>query len=499
MRLTFDRLWIWIAIALPAFVALLVPLPAVDLAYQVRAGNEILATGAVPRMDTWTFTVAGTPWLDQQWLAQVVLALGHRVGGWELLAVLRAALVAASVGVLVAVAMERGASPRTASILALVAFALAAPALALRPQLFGILLFAVLLWLVAARARHPRAYLLAPVVVALWANVHGSFVLGPALLGYAWLSDVVARRPARLTLWVLVAGTAATLLNPFLAGAWLYAAGIGANPAIAGQVTEWQRTSPLEMPGILFYPSVIMTVALMVRRRDRLAVPDWILAAAMAFMGAWAVRGVAWWAFAMVFLLAGVLAGERMPARERVPATAPRPAPAHEAPADHGGTWSAEAMAGRRARRASRLNGATAVLLGVLILAALPWWRPADPLTGRVGLLSYAPAGLAAAVASLPDDIDRVLVPQTWGSWFEWAAPDATYFIDSRFELFPPDVWDDYRVINEGGDEAAAVLERWDVEVIVVPAGGQSPAGSWEQVFADAQGSLLALPEPVSP
>jgi hypothetical protein len=140
MRLTFDRLWIWIAIALPAFVALLVPLPAVDLAYQVRAGSEILASGAVPRMDTWTFTVAGTPWLDQQWLAQVVLALGHRVGGWELLA--------------------------------------------------------VLLWLVAARLRHPRAYLLAPVVVVLWANVHGSFVLGPALLGYAWVSDVVARRPA---------------------------------------------------------------------------------------------------------------------------------------------------------------------------------------------------------------------------------------------------------------------------------------------------------------
>jgi hypothetical protein len=78
MRLTFDRLWIWIAIALPALVALLVPLPAVDLAYQVRAGNEILATGAIPRMDTWTFTVAGTPWLDQQWLAQGILALGHR-------------------------------------------------------------------------------------------------------------------------------------------------------------------------------------------------------------------------------------------------------------------------------------------------------------------------------------------------------------------------------------------------------------------------------------
>jgi hypothetical protein len=491
VRLTFDRLWIWIAIALPALVALLVPLPAVDLAYQVRAGNEILTTGAVPRMDTWTFTVAGTPWLDQQWLAQVVLALGHRVGGWELLAVLRAGLVAASVGMLVAVAMERGASARTASILALVAFALAAPALALRPQLLGILLFAVLLWLVAARLRHPRAYLLAPVVVVLWANVHGSFVLGPALLGYAWVSDVVARRPARQTLWILIAGTAATLLNPYLAGVWLYAAGIGANPAIAGQVSEWQRTSPLEMPGILFYPSVMLTVALLVRRHDRVTVPDWILTAAMAFMGAWAVRGVAWWAFAMVFLLAGILAEERVPARERGPAPASEPAPPHDAQAEDAGTWSAEAMASRRARRASRLNGATAALLGVLILAALPWWRPVDPLTGRMGLLSYAPTGLAAAVAALPDDIDRVLVPQTWGSWFEWAAPEATYFIDSRFELFPPDVWDDYRVIGGGGDDARAVLDRWDVEAIVMTHGRPTLWAGWTQISADADGALF--------
>jgi hypothetical protein len=148
-------------------------------------------------------------------------------------------------------------------------------------------------------------------------------------------------------------------------------------------------------------------------------------------------------------------------------------------------------MAGRRARRASRLNGATAALLGVLILAALPWWRPADPLTGRAGLLSYAPTGLAAAVAALPDDIDRVLVPQTWGSWFEWAAPDATYFIDSRFELFPPDTWDDYRVMSGGSAAAAGLLDRWQVAVVVVASGMPSPAGTWVVVYEDVDGQLL--------
>jgi hypothetical protein len=455
MRLSFDRLWIWIAIALPALAALLVPLPAVDLAYQVRAGDEILAARALPVADTWTFTVWGTRWVDQQWLAQVKLAAGYAVGGWELLAVLRAGLVAFATGVLVAVARERGASPRTAAVLSLAAFTLAAPALALRPQLFGIALFAVLLWLIAVRARSPRLYLLAPVIVALWANVHGSFVLGPALMGYAWLSDVAAKRPARVSLWILVLGTLATLVNPYLAGAWLYAASIGANPAIAGQVSEWQRTMPFAMPGVLFYPSVVVTLMLMLRRRDLVRWPDWVLVAAMGLMGAWAVRGVAWWACVMVFVLAGVLASER-PAR---------------------------------VRRASAVNGLMAIALGLAIVVALPWWRPPDPLTGRTGLLSYAPTGLATKVAELAGTGARVVVPQTWGSWFEWAAPDQAYFIDSRFELFPAAVWADYAALQEPNGNT--VLERWAADVVVVPAGDAKPAGAWDRAWEDADGSIL--------
>ena len=69
-----GELWTFLGVALPALAALLVPMPAVDLAYQLRAGASILAGEGIPTVDTWTFTVAGTPWLDQQWGAQVLLA-----------------------------------------------------------------------------------------------------------------------------------------------------------------------------------------------------------------------------------------------------------------------------------------------------------------------------------------------------------------------------------------------------------------------------------------
>ena len=473
MRLSLDGLWVAIAILLPALVALLVPMPAVDLAYQVRAGHEILATGTIPAVDTWTFTVWGTPWLDQQWLAQVLLAWGHALGGWELLAVVRAGLVALTTGLLVGTARVAGGGARSAAILALVAFALMAPALALRPQLLGIVLFALVLFLVAGRHRWPAAYWLAPWALLLWANVHGSFILGPLLLGYAWLDDALARRPgSRRSALVLVAGTLVTLVNPFLAVAWQYAIGIGASPSIAGRVSEWQRTTPFAMPGILFYPSLVATFALMVVRRDRLTLATWALGIGMAVIGVWAVRGVAWWAMAMVFLLATVLA----PRMEAAVAPTTPPAPGDRAP-----------------RRAGLVNVLVVAVMGIVLVAALPWWRAPDPLTGRAGLLSVAPTSVAQALAEVSAAHPglRVAAPQTWTSWLEWAAPDARYYLDSRFELYPFDTWDGYDALLAGGAEARAVVDRWGVEAVVVAPGYPEPDGPWAERIETPDGTIL--------
>ena len=464
MRLGFDRLWLFLALALPALGSLIVPLPAVDLAYHVRAGELILSTGAIPTTDTFTFTVAGMPWLDQQWLAQVVFALVHRAGGWELLAVLRAALVAATFGFVLAAAMARGASARTASLLALAAFVLAAPTLALRPQLFGILLFAILLWLVADRRRHPRRLWLAPVLVMLWANVHGSVVLAPILLGYAWLEDVVEHRDQRRTLAVLVAGTLATLVNPSGPAVWSYAVSIGANPEVTSQVAEWQRTTPFTVPGLLFYVSAITAAALVVWRRDRLPWPAILWLATLFLLGAWTVRGLAWWPLGAAVVVAGTL----------------------------------PAAAAARRPRPNRLNAVLVGILGLALVVALPWWRPADPPTGRAGLLSYAPSGLAIALRDQVRVGDRVFVPQSWGSWFEWAVPDATYFVDSRIELFPADVWRDYGEVAAWTAAGPAVVDKYGVQLLIIESGDPSlprlQAAGWSPTYSDSAGVILAAP-----
>lgn len=466
MRLGLDRLWLFLALALPALASLIVPLPAVDLAYQVRVGEIILATGRIPAIDTFTFTVAGAPWTDQQWLAQVLLAAGFRLGGWELLAILRAALIVVAFGLLAGVALARGTSTRTAAILSLLAFLVASPALALRPQLFGIAIFAGLLLLVSTREGHPRLQLLAPVLVALWANVHGSFVLGPVLLGYAWLDDLARGRPARRAFLLLVAGTAATLANPFGIGVWAYAAGIGANPEITARASEWQRTTPFTVPGLLFYASAIGTLAMGWLRRRSIGWPDWLWLAALFAIGAWTERGVAWWPLGAVPVLATALATD-------VPLVA-------------------------GVRMANRLNTVVVAVLSAAVVLALPWWRPVDPLTGRQGLLTFAPTGLAVALREHVRPGDRVFVPQAWGSWFEWAVPEAKYFVDSRIELFPADVWRDYAAVASLSAGGPDTLHRYRIVLLLREANTTVPtealAAGWTVRYADVDGTVLEAP-----
>ncbi len=217
--MSLNRFWVFLAVVLPVLGAVLANLSSVDLAYHLRAGDEILRTGAIPSVDTWTYTAAGVPWTDQQWGAQVVLELAYRLGGWTGLVLLRALLVGIIFGCVFAIGRLRGLRERTAALLALAAFAVMAVALALRPQLIGMAFFAVVLLLVVDRRAHPGRLWLVPLIVAVWANIHGSFFLGPVALGLAWLEDVHDHDPrARRVLLLAVLSAARGVPDPVRAG-----------------------------------------------------------------------------------------------------------------------------------------------------------------------------------------------------------------------------------------------------------------------------------------
>jgi hypothetical protein len=62
----------------------------------------------------------------------------------------------------------------------------------------------------------------------------------------------------------------------------------------------------------------------------------------------------------------------------------------------------------------------------------------------------------------------RLVVPQPWGSWFEYALPEMPLFVDPRIELFPTELWYEYQDLRGTGAAWREVLDRWEADAIVV-------------------------------
>ncbi len=464
----------FLAVALPVLAAMLASLSSVDLAYQLRAGREILETRSIPTVDTWTFTAYGLPWLDQQWGAQLILELVHRLGGWTGLVIYRAALVGLIFGCLLVIGLWRGLGARRASWLTLAAFVVASPALALRPQLLGMACFAVVLLLLADRREHPGRLWLIPVVMAIWANLHGSFFLGPLVVGLAWLQDVHDKvaRPHQ-TLAVALVSAAAACLTPFGPMVWTYALGLSTNASVTARITEWQPTTLRDASGLIFFASVAAVVVLIARAGKVVPWPMLLWLGIFVIIGAYAARGAAWWPLAAVPALAGGLISGPVSSRES----------ARLDPPD--------------TRLIRRLNAIVVGGIAVCVIALLPVWRPVETGTGvPAGVLTDAPPRITAALAGLTEPGDRIFNPQPWGSWLEFALPDTLVAIDSRIELFPAQVWDDYATVAAGAEGWEAILAGWDATFVVVEGGDPAfearlEAAGWQVVHADPDGSIL--------
>ena len=467
--MSLAALWRFLVVALPVLSALLATLQSVDLTYQIRAGHEILSTGRIPTVDTWTFTANGQPWFDQQWGAQVIFALIERVGGWTGLVVVRALLVGMVFASLAFIARRRGLSDRTTAVLVLAALVVAAPALALRPQLLGMACFAIVLLLVTARREHPRLIWAVPLVVAVWANLHGSFFLGPVVLGLAWIEDVHdgVPQPHRTLLIALISALAACL-TPFGPWVWVYALGITTNPEVTARISEWQPTSLRDPSGALFFASVVGVVAVLARLGRTTPWPTLLWLLVFFALGVYAIRGVAWWPLAAVVAISGLVGPSAVMA------------PARQDPV-----------------LMRRLNLGIAGLLVAAGIVLLPFWRPIDPGTGApVGVVSNAPSGITAALRDVIRPGAHVFNPQVWGSWFEYAVPDALVAIDSRIDVFSPEVWDQYATVVAGRTGWQQVLDGWAVTTFVAEGDWTDTVDvlvgeGWSVRYADADGTVL--------
>ena len=154
-----------------------------DTYWHIATGRWMWAEHSFPRHDFFSYTAAGQPWVNGEWLAQIILALTYDWFGWRGLIVL-CGLVVALTFVLLYKLLARELRATVALGAAAISFLFASIHFLARPHLLACPIIVV--WtahLARASAEHRRPSLWLLPLMVLWANLHGGFTLGLLLTG----------------------------------------------------------------------------------------------------------------------------------------------------------------------------------------------------------------------------------------------------------------------------------------------------------------------------
>ncbi len=198
---------------------------------------------------------AGERWIDQQWLGHLGIYGLYTLGGVRLLLVCHGLLAVATFALAVVGARRLGGSPRATALVAVAAFLPVISTIsAVRTQLPGSMLFVLVLWLLIGESRAPsrRVYLVFPLLV-IWANVHGSVVLGAGLtvlagLVFAW-EQLRSGAESRLRGWrirslaLVAVPTGCVFASPYGPSLVDYYHRTLLNGSFGKFVTEWRPTT----------------------------------------------------------------------------------------------------------------------------------------------------------------------------------------------------------------------------------------------------------------
>jgi hypothetical protein len=279
-----------VVLALATLTALYAALPLIhdDLFFHLRTGELVLASGTVPRTETFTHTLPGAAWTSHEWGFGVLCQLVYRGFGYVGLVHLTQVLAVLVFAVLY-FTMRRLVRPSRVWLLAPLSLAwlaaVAEPLLMLRAALLSTLALGVLSYLLV-RLHETRAWrweLLIVVLVLIWSNVHVGVVYGLAVLGLhvlqvafddlragarpdltALKSGLLPRRSALLALCAAISLTTPNGLDlwrfPFLVNRLMFHSGL------TWDLGHFAAPTPATYPGFFALVALVLMCCLPLRR-----------------------------------------------------------------------------------------------------------------------------------------------------------------------------------------------------------------------------------------
>ena len=423
----------------------------------LRTGIDMVSGHGIPRTDPYSYTAHGKSWVVQSWLPEWTYGWLHRLGGFRLV-VLEQAVLMAVVAWLIA-RLARSGTPLRTALAAGLAVGIGAPFWSPRPLLFGLLCMVLTVTVVEQR-RSP--WLLVP-IVWLWVNSHGSFPLGGVWLvargAGEWLDWKAWPRETVRYVWAFLGSLVVAVINPLGAKLLFFPLTIGEKSSVFERIVEWQSPN-FHRAGDRF-ALVLLAVALVLLFRARLTWRDSVPAMVFLVLSLYAVRNVPIFAITLAPVLQRIL--------RRPEGAAPRKPPTESQ---------------LRTNRALLATIAAAfVLFGALAAIAGPLNLRTYPVDAATYLDSHG-------LLSRPH---RLAHQDAVGNYLSFRfGRSVQVFIDDRVDMYPVAVSDDYADLLAGRPDALSILTRRHVDVVLwersLPLSQVLRAsGAWREVWSDPE------------
>ncbi len=183
-----------------------------DSGWHIRNGERILRMKEVPVSEPFSFSKPGGEWFAWEWLSDVVMALAHGWDGLRGVFFLYLGVLALLSWFWFQLHWAVGSCFLPAAISTWVMLTTSTIHWLARPHLFGWLFLVISVLLAETAARRDSRFWLAGIASlgCTWANMHGSFFLGPCVFALYALE----RRSGRLAAWAAIAALA-SFANPY--------------------------------------------------------------------------------------------------------------------------------------------------------------------------------------------------------------------------------------------------------------------------------------------
>jgi hypothetical protein len=432
----------------------------------LRTGEWMLANG-IPHHDLFSFVSDGAPWVSESWLADALYGLIQRWCGPLGLRFLTAAISTAIALIAYRLTLQLSQERIRAMVLMSVAAGASFTLWSARPLLLGLLAFIALLYIVEGeRSRFGRNPVIGiPPLMWLWANVHGTFLLG---FGYIalhcagrWIEGASPWRfrERQIALGGAI-GLALCMLNPYGIELLLAPFKLIAHHNILSNVIEWQAPNfrRYDFHAVMYCAWLITFTVCALIGPHRISRRDVLISVPFLVLGLWAQRNI---------LMAPLIT---LPIAARAIATT-----------------------------RDRPDSALALNWGIaaLVMALATVWTAEAMMRPDFDLDTYP----VAAMTKIEREGllgGRLLSTDHWNGYiilYWW--PRQYIFMDDRYAIYPASVGTDLVALSNGQDAWHEVLTKYNIDVVVWPANPKviaylSREPGWTAVYRDRAAVVFA-------